>query len=52
MLVPILPFLARHDVKWRPSISVLRSIDIMTQVCFGGTYFGPQHILDPANNSS
>ena len=45
-------FLARHDVKWRPCISTLRSIDIMTQVCYEGTYFGAQHILDPANNSS
>ena len=52
VLVPILPFLARHDVKWRPCISTLHSIDIMTQVCYGGTYLGPQHILDPANNSS
>ena len=33
-------------------ISTLRSIDIMTQVCHGGTYFGAQHILNPANNSS
>ena len=49
---PILLFFARHDVKWRLCISTLRSIDIMTQVCFGGTYFGAQHILDPANNSS
>ena len=49
---PILPFLARHDVKWRPCISTLRSIDIITQVCFGGTHLGAQHILDPANNSS
>ena len=24
----------------------------MTQVCHVGTYFGAQHILDPANNSS
>ena len=24
----------------------------MTQVCDEGTYFGAQHILDPANNSS
>ena len=48
----ILPFLARHDVKWRPCISTLRSIDIMTQVCYEGTYFRAQHILDPANNSS
>ena len=24
----------------------------MTQVFFGGTYFGAQHILNPANNSS
>ena len=24
----------------------------MTQVCYGGTYLGAQHILDPANNSS
>ena len=31
---------------------MLRSIDIMTQVCYEGTYFGAQHILDPANNSS
>ena len=31
---------------------MLRSIDSMTQVCNGGTYFGAQHILDPANNSS
>ena len=30
----------------------MRSIDIMTQVCYGGTYFGAQHILDPANNST
>ena len=45
-------FLARHDVKWRLCISKLRSIDIMTQVCYEGTYFGAQHILDPANNSS
>ena len=43
---------ARHDVKWRPCISTLRSIDIMTQVCYEGTYFDAQHILDPANNSS
>ena len=50
--MPILPFLAGHDVKWRPCISTLRSIDIMTQVCYEGTYFGAQHILDPANNSS
>ena len=52
VFVPILPFLARHDVKWRPCISTLRSIDIMTQVWYDGTYFGAQHILDPANNSS
>ena len=44
---PILLFFARHDVKWRPCISTLRPIDIMTQVCYGGTYFGAQHILDP-----
>ena len=31
---------------------MLRSIDIMTQVCYEGTYFGAQHILDPADNSS
>ena len=37
---------------WRPCISALRSIDIMTQVFFEGTYFGAKHILDPANNSS
>ena len=49
--LPTLLFFARHDVKWRPCISTLRSIDIMTQVCFGGTYFGAQHILDRANNS-
>ena len=48
----ILPFLALHDVKWQPCISTLRSIDIITQVCYEGTYFGAQHILDPANNSS
>ena len=24
----------------------------MTQVCYEGTTFGAQHILDPANNSS
>ena len=42
----------RHDVKWRPCISTLPPIDIMTQVCYGGTYFGAQHILNPANNSS
>ena len=45
-------FFARHDVKWRPCISTLRPIDIMTQACYEGTYFGAQHILDPANNSS
>ena len=49
---PILLLFARHDVKWRPCISALRPIDIMTQVCYGGTYFDAQHILDPANNSS
>ena len=49
---PILLFFARHDVKWRPCISTLRSIDIMTQVCSEGTYFGAHHILNPANNSS
>ena len=49
---PILLFFARHDVKWRPCISTLRSIDIMTQVCYEGTYFGAQHILHPANKSS
>ena len=48
---PTLLFFARHDVKWRPCISTLRSIDIMTQVCSEGTYFGAQHILNPANNS-
>ena len=31
---------------------MLRSIDIMTKGCDEGTYFGPQHILDPANNSA
>ena len=31
---------------------MLRSNDIMTQVCYRGTYVGAQHILDPANNSS
>ena len=31
---------------------MLRPIDIMTQVCYVGTYFGAQHIFDPANNSS
>ena len=49
---PTLLFFARHDVKWRPCISMLRSIDIMTQVCYEGTYFGAQHILNPANNST
>ena len=49
---PILLFFARHDVKWRPCISTLRSIDIMTQVCYEGTYFGAQHILALVNNSS
>ena len=48
---PILLFVARHDVKWRPCISTLRPIDIMTQVCYEGTYFGAQHISDPADNS-
>ena len=43
---------ARHDVKWRPYISTLRSIATMTRVCYEGTYFGARHILDPANNSS
>ena len=50
--LPILLFFARHDVKWRPCISTLRAMDIMTQVCFEGTHFGAQHILNPANNSS
>ena len=49
---PMLLFFARHDVKWRPCISTLRSIDIMSGVCHWGTYFGAQHILGPANNSS
>ena len=49
---PILLFFARHDVKWRTCISMLRPIDIMTQVCNGDTYFGAGHILDPASNSS
>ena len=31
---------------------MLRSIDIMAQVCYEGTYFSAQHILDPVNNSS
>ena len=48
---PAFLFFARHDVKWRPCISTLRSIDIMTQVCYEGTHFGAKHILDPANNS-
>ena len=48
--MPILPFLARHDVKWRPCISTLRSSDNMTQVCFEGTYIGAQRILDPVIN--
>ena len=48
---PILLFFARHDVKWRPCISTLRAIDIRTQVCFEGTLFGAQHILNPADNS-
>ena len=45
-------FFARHDVKWRPCISTLRPIDIMTKVCNEGAYFGAQHILDPRNNST
>ena len=52
VFLPILLFLARHDVKWRPCISTLHSIDIVTQVCSDGTYFGAQHILNPAQNSS
>ena len=52
VFLPILLFFARHDVKWRMCISTLRSIDIMTQLCHEGTYFGAQHILDPADNSS
>ena len=48
---PTLLSFARHDVKWPPCISTLRSIDIMTQFCYEGTHFGAQHILDPANNS-
>ena len=48
---PILLFFAGHDVKWRPCISTLRSIDIMTQVCYEGTDFGAQHILNLANNA-
>ena len=47
-----LPFLGDHDVKWRPCISTLCSINIMAQVCFWRTWFGTQHILDPANHSS
>ena len=43
---------ARHHVKWRPCNSTLRPNDIVTEVCYEGTYFGAQHILDPANNSS
>ena len=31
---------------------MLRPTDIMIKVCFEGTYFGAQHILDLANNSS
>ena len=31
---------------------MMRSIDIMTPVYIWGTYFGAQHILDPAINSS
>ena len=45
-------FFAHHAVKWRPCFSTLRPIDIMTQVFYGGTFFGAQHILDPANNST
>ena len=48
---PILLLFARHDVKSRPCISTLRSIDNMTQVCYEGTHFGAQHIFDPTNNS-
>ena len=42
----------RHDVKWRSCISILRSVDIMTQVYYEGRYFGAQHILEGTNNLS
>ena len=45
-------FFGRHDVKWRSCISMLRSIDIMTEVYYEGINFGAQHILDSANSSS
>ena len=44
-------FFALHDVEWRPCISTLRPIDIMTQVCLWGyilrypTYLGPGEYL-------
>ena len=41
-----------HDVKWQSCLSTLRSMNIMTQVCFGSTYFGAHHILVLANTSS
>ena len=39
-------------VRMRGWTGVWRSIDTMTQVCSEGTYFGAQHISDPADNSS
>ena len=48
----ILLFFGRDDVKWRSCISMLRSSNIMTQVYCEGIYFGAQHVLGPANNSS
>ena len=44
-------FWGRHDVKWRPCISTLRSIDIVTEYCGWSTHFGPVHNFHDANNS-
>ena len=51
-LPPILPFLVRHDVKRRSCISMLRPIDIMTQLYYVGICFGAHHILNLAYNAS
>ena len=45
-------FFGCHDVKWRSDILMLRSTDIMTQVCLVNSYVGAQHIWNPADNSS
>ena len=48
----ILLFFRRHNVRWRPCMSGLRSMDVMTQVWYKGIYFSAQYILCPANNST